>query len=178
MRVRLQARTLLWQYHLAGFHGSKTPEIGRPATIHTEEPPLAVSTELPPVSTFQKPVAPTPSIGYVSPETPPATSPNVWGATSSPRLLPAQPAAVPMELRSVNAAPTQVRASSPQPLPPGPNKASDSGPKPLPPGPSKAPNIGPKQLPQGPVDTGKPTAEGTFKEPPLAPQKDDGPELP
>src|SRR6266851_1381773 len=67
MRVRLQARTLLWQYHLAGYHGSKTPDIAMPANgIHTEEPPLATLPESAPVSIFQKPVPP-PTVGYVSP---------------------------------------------------------------------------------------------------------------
>src|SRR5262245_7001286 len=58
MRVRMQARTLLWQYHLAGYKPSKTPDVTVPSSnIHTEEPPLAVQQELPPVSTFQKPMA-------------------------------------------------------------------------------------------------------------------------
>ena len=38
-RVRLTARTALWQYHLAGFRGSNPP----PAGPQTNEPPLAQS---------------------------------------------------------------------------------------------------------------------------------------
>lgn len=166
MRVRMQARTLLWQYHLAGYHGSKTPDLAvTPTTVHTEEPPLAVQSEPPPVSTFPKPVAPAPTVGYVSPVTssPPASSQNVWGATINPRPLPVQPAAVPLESRPAVSAPTQLQATGPQPLPAGPAKPADKGPKPL---------------PAGPVETGKSTPEGTNKEPPVSSQKDDGPDLP
>ncbi len=178
MRVRLQARTLLWQYHLAGYHGSKTPDIGVPATtIHTEEPPLAAQPEPAPISTFQIPVAPEPTVGYVSPA-PPELKRNVWGATTSPSVLPAQPKAVPIEPRPLSSGPAQVRASGPKQLPSGPTQPLVSGPKPLPSGPAKPLVSGPKPLPSGPVETGKPTGEGTSKETPPAPQKEDGPELP
>jgi HEAT repeats len=166
MRVRMQARTLLWQYHLAGYKASKTPDITIPSgTIHTEEPPLAVQQELPSVSTFQKPVPTAPTVGYVSPATPPsAPQSNLWGATTmNPNPLPAQPKAVPLGPRPLSSGPAQVQSSAPQPLPAGPAKPVNNTPKPL---------------PQGPMETGKPMGEGTFKEPPLAPQKDDGPDLP
>jgi hypothetical protein len=164
MRVRMQARTLLWQYHLAGYHGSKTPDVDvPPATIHTEEPPLAGQTELPPVSIIQKPVAPAPTVGYVSPVTQPTLSQNIWGTTTNPRPLPVQPMAVPLGSRQQQSSPVQVRASGPQPLPAGPAKPADSGPKPL---------------PAGPVENGKPMVDVTIKETPPAAQKDDGPELP
>ena len=164
MRVRMQARTLLWQYHLAGYHGSKTPDIGMPAgTIHTEEPPLAVLPESPPMATIQRPITPPPTVGYVSPVTQPVNPQEVWGATTSPRPLPVQPAAAPLGPRPLPSGPTQVRTSGPQPLPSGPTKVADKGPKPLPP---------------GPMETEKPNGDGAIKETPAAPQKDDGPELP
>ena len=176
VRVRFQARTLLWQYHLAGYRGGKTPDISPPVNmIRTEEPPLATPQDPPSISSFQKPMAPSPSIvvsppmavatpptvGYVAPVTPPAPKGNVWGAATSPNPLPSQPAAVPL---------------GPRPLPSGPALAKPSGPRPLPSGPTIA-NNGPKLLPDGPVDAVKPAKDGTTKEPPLAPPMDDGPDL-
>lgn len=178
MRVRMQARTLLWQYHLSGYHGSKTPDITMPATtIHTEEPPLAVQSELPPMSTYQKPVVPPPTVGFVSPVTQPAPNQNVWGATTSPRPLPVQPMAVPLGSRPMPGSPA-VPAAKTGEAPALSTQVRTSGPQPLPAGPAKAANSGPKPLPAGPVETGKPTGEGTIKEAPPAAQKDDGPDLP
>ncbi len=165
MRVRLQARTLLWQYHLAGYHGSKTPDIAMPANgIHTEEPPLATLPESAPVSTIQRPVAPPPTVGYVSPATtPPAPKSNVWGSMTTPRVMPTQPAAIAIGPPPQPSGSSPVRVSGPQPLPTGPTKLVDRGPKPLPP---------------GPMDTGKPIGNETVQETPPASPKDDGPELP
>jgi len=179
VRVRFQARTLLWQYHLAGYHGSKTPQVGTPREpIYTEEPPLAAPTQLPAVSTIQKPVAPQPTVGFVSPAETPAPRSNVWGATTAPRTLSGQPSAIPMGPKPLPPASGEVRASAPQPLPTGPAKAIDSGPKPLPPGPAQTTASGPKPLPQGPVDIGKPIGDAPTKESSSTPPKDDGPELP
>src|SRR5438105_1702213 len=175
-RVRFQARTLLWQYHLAGYRGGKTPDVSTSAdTIRTEEPPLALPLEGPPISSFQKPAppsssifvspplaaTPSPTVGYVTPVTPAAPKGNVWGAATSPSPLPSQPAAVPM---------------GPRALPEGQVKAPPSGPRPLPAGPAIV-NNGPKPLPMGPVDTAKSDKEATTKEPPLARPMDDGPDL-
>jgi hypothetical protein len=184
VRVRLQARTLLWQYHLAGYHGAKTPEIGQPKTpIYTQEPPLATQAtqpQSPPISVIQNPVAPQSTVGYVSPGAEPMPQPNVWGATNSPRTLPAQPAALPIGPKSVP--PTQIQeraAATPQPLPPAPASERPSAPQPLPAGPSKPADKGPKPLPEGPADIiGKPTVDKPIQESPKAPQKDEGPELP
>jgi hypothetical protein len=169
MRVRMQARTLLWQYHLAGYKPSKTPDVTVPSgNIHTEEPPLAVQQELPSISTLRKPMTAAPTVGYVSPVTPSAPQSNVWGATTmNPKPLPVQPMAVPLGPKPVPSGTTQVQSTAP--IAPS---------QPLPGGPAKIVNNAPKPLPQGPVETGKPVGEGTFKEPPLAPQKEDGPDLP
>ena len=102
VRVRFQARTLLWQYHLAGYRGGKTPDIsGSGNMIRTEEPPLAPPLEANrgskiddressvdvPSSTFRPRssvldprtaapspivVIPPPTVGYVAPATPAA----------------------------------------------------------------------------------------------------------
>jgi len=171
VRVRLQARTLLWQYHLAGYRGGKTPDISAPAnTIRTEEPPLAPPLDGPPISSFQKSIIPSPTlvspaptktpppptVGYVSPVTQPAPKGNVWGAAAPPKTLPIQPAAVPL---------------GPRPMPQGPAQASASGPRPLPTGPEITTDNGPKPLPAGPVDTANPAKEA--KEP----SPEDGPDL-
>ncbi len=42
LKVRMQARTLLFQYHLAGYRANKTPDLAAPMNvIRTDEPPLA-----------------------------------------------------------------------------------------------------------------------------------------
>ncbi len=189
VRVRLQARTLLWQYHLAGYHGGKTPEVGTPRTpVYTQEPPLAAQPQPREVSVIQKPATSSPTVGYVSPVETPAPQANVWGATISPRTLPAQPAALPMGPKPLPSAPAQEQVLTAPPSPPAPERGAtpqplpavpDIGPKPLPSGPAKAANNGPKPLPQGPDEIiGKPSAEKTNKESSNPQQKDDGPELP
>jgi len=189
VRVRFQARTLLWQYHLAGYRGGKTPDIsGSGNMIRTEEPPLAPPLEANrgskiedressvdvPSSTFRPRssvldprtaapspivVIPPPTVGYVAPATPAAPTTNVWGAFTSPKTVASQPMTVPV---------------GPRPLPAGPAQAA--GPKPLPTGPAVLGN-GPKPLPAGPVDATKPAKQETSKEPPLASGTDDGPDL-
>jgi hypothetical protein len=171
VRVRLQARTLLWQYHMAGYRAGKTTDVSAPTnTIRTEEPPLAPPLDGPPISSFQKSITPSPvlvspaptktppppTVGYVSPVTQPALRGSVWGATAPPKALSTQPAAVPL---------------GPRPLPPGPAQVSASGPRPLPTGPEIAADNGPKPLPAGPADTAKPAKEA--KEP----SPEDGPDL-
>jgi hypothetical protein len=52
----MQARTLLFQYHLAGYRANKTPDIAAPINvIRTDEPPLAPPSEDPPITNLQKP---------------------------------------------------------------------------------------------------------------------------
>lgn len=80
IRVRLQARTLLMQYHLAGYRSGKNPEAPPvPKGAKTEEPPLAdppewyptpVNAPLPPGKTKQPSKWP----GPIAPEAP-ATKP-------------------------------------------------------------------------------------------------------
>src|SRR5205823_1449070 len=92
-------------------------------TIRTEEPPLATPQDPPSISSFQKPMASSPSIvvsppmavatpptvGYVAPVTPPAPKGNVWGAATSPNPLPSQPAAVPLGPRPLPSGPTRAK---------------------------------------------------------------------
>src|SRR5947208_14591554 len=137
-RVRFQARTLLWQYHLAGYRAGKTPD-SPPSinTIRTEEPPLAASPDAPPVSSFQKSVPPLaiivvspppasslpPTVGYVTPVTPAAPKGNVWGAVTSPSPLPSPPGATPLAPRPVAENPVRTSVSGPRPVAESPAKA-------------------------------------------------------
>jgi HEAT repeats len=180
MRVRLQARTLLWQYHMAGYKGGKTPDIGGPPdSMHTEEPPLATPLEPPTVSSFQKSVTPSvtiipsppatspatittpqPTVGYVAPANQANSRTNIWTGARNSQPLPRQPAAVPL---------------GPRPLPSGTSPAQATGPRPLPTGPATVMDKGPKPLPEGPPDSVVKPA--TTIEPPAAPSQDDGPDL-
>jgi HEAT repeats len=188
-RVRFQARTLLWQYHLAGYRAGKTPDSSPSInTIRTEEPPLAAPPDAPPVSSFQKSIPPSativvmpppassvpPTVGYVTPVTPAAPKGNVWGAVTSPSPLPSQPGAVPLAPRPVAENPVRASVSGPRPVAESPVKAPPPGPRALPSGPAVA-NNGPKPLPMGPADTTK--SEPILKEPPLPSPMDDGPDL-
>lgn len=78
LRVRMSARTTLWQFHLLGYRTSKPPEKGSDQTL---EPPLAPSkggpklTPVPKTTAVPLPVptaTPTPTKGY-NPVTPQAT---------------------------------------------------------------------------------------------------------
>lgn len=75
-RVRLQARTLLWQYHLSGYHSAKVTE-APPAKVvpKTSEPPLA-------------PPLPEPPLGSPS-------LPSAQAAPSLPAPMPSVPVLVP-----------------------------------------------------------------------------------
>jgi hypothetical protein len=198
MRVRLQARTLLWQYHLAGYHGGKTPDISEPTnTIRTEEPPLAppleanrgskiedrgssaelpTSTFIPRSSILEPRSAPAPSAKIVASQ-PTAPSPTVGYV--APVVQSAPKANVWGATSAPKTMPSQPTAvpQGPRPMPMGPAQTSASGPRPLPMGPEITRDNGPKPLPSGPADATKPSKAGTTKEPPIAAPMDDGPDL-
>jgi len=90
-RVRLGARTSLWQYHLSGYHGSRQaePAVAADDGVRTTEPPLDTPAKAPPVQPGPQALRPVPTM------TP----------ASAPESIPAQP---------VTAIPVG------QPLPPGP----------------------------------------------------------
>jgi hypothetical protein len=51
LRLRLQARTALWQYHMSGYHSAKNPKEPPANGVKTEEPPLAAPVlEMPPLA--------------------------------------------------------------------------------------------------------------------------------
>jgi hypothetical protein len=107
VRVRFQARTWLWQYHMSGYHGAGTPQAA-PAS-KTDEPPLAEPQQgEPPLA---PPIASTPTTrqSMKSPSTP---EPDL--APSSPRLLPQGPTNPPL-----------VPVNPPQLTPPPANEGPD-----------------------------------------------------
>jgi hypothetical protein len=84
VRVRFQARTWLWQYHMSGYHGAGTPQA--PPASKMDEPPLAEPQQ------GEPPLAPPDASGPAtrqSMKSPYATEPGA--APSSPRLLPRGP---------------------------------------------------------------------------------------
>jgi hypothetical protein len=125
MRVRLQARSSLLLYYMAGYHSGKKDEVP-PVTGTGKEPPLAGSVP-PPVSTSTVPPSP-------PPPPPPSTQP------APPRLVPVpNPNSAPPGGGSVWA---PYSANKPLPLKP-------TGPPPLAPVPASGPApAGPS--PQGP----------------------------
>ena len=99
MRVRLQARSALLQYHWHGYHGGKD---SGPAPTQSPEPPLAPPTVNPPTAPHNptriepKPVAP----AKTAPTAPPV------GGSSVPQPLPAGPPLVPSEVPHLKPAPS------------------------------------------------------------------------
>jgi hypothetical protein len=89
VRVRFQARTWLWQYHLSGYHGAGTPQAA-PAS-KTDEPPLAEPQQ------GEPPLAPPAASGPTSRQSMKSPyAPEPEAASSSPRLLPRGPANPPL----------------------------------------------------------------------------------
>jgi hypothetical protein len=88
MRVRLQARSSLLQYHWSGYHGNKKDEL----MPQTKEPPLADEKAAPVISTTatQPPGARTTS-GYRTP----VVYPPMRSTTQEPPLAPTVPTAPP-----------------------------------------------------------------------------------
>jgi hypothetical protein len=62
IRVRFQARTLLWQYHISGYRGAK-PQEAPAAGPKTDEPPLADPSEPP----LAQPTGPTAAADHMTP---------------------------------------------------------------------------------------------------------------
>jgi hypothetical protein len=128
MRVRMQARSSLLQYHWAGYHSGKKPDT--PPSLTGKEPPVADPGKYPPAINTSRsgtegprlsPV-PAPAGRYPTPPPPP-----IKPAPSTPLGGPGLP---------VSPTPISPPASvSPAPLPP----SSGSGPRPLPSGPQVVP---------------------------------------
>jgi hypothetical protein len=77
LRVRLEARTSLWHYHVSGYHGSMQgePPVAHTETVTTSEPPLDTTATAPPPAPAQQPLRPVP----------------VMTPASAPESMPAQP---------------------------------------------------------------------------------------
>jgi hypothetical protein len=123
MRVRLQARSSLLQYHWSGYHGGKKDDL----VTQTKEPPLADGNTPPPtISTKPAPPATGPQLpdgsrstsGY-QPTTPASFPPPTRPTIKEPPLAPAAPPAPPA-------------SNAPAPLPPPPGE-NQSGPDLTPP---------------------------------------------
>jgi hypothetical protein len=113
IRVRLQARTMLWQYHLSGYRGPGNPDGSAPGAIKTDEPPLADPQAEPPLAVPGGPaVSAEPSSGRNGPW---------YTSMSGPRPLPRGPAQPPL-----------VPVNAPQ-LAPTPLSSGDDGPALTPP---------------------------------------------
>jgi hypothetical protein len=83
MRVRLQARSSLLQYHWSGYHGTKKDEL----MPQTKEPPLANEKAAPIISTTATPPGARTTSGYRTP----APLPPMRTTTQEPPLAPAVP---------------------------------------------------------------------------------------
>jgi hypothetical protein len=91
MRVKIQARTSLLQYHLAGYHSPKKPDSGGP---QSGEPPLAGTEQQPPPSGGSPTMVPMP------PRLTPTSNKPAGSATPPtivfPQRMPAAPSAQPV----------------------------------------------------------------------------------
>jgi len=97
MRVRLQARSALLHYHLAGYHGGKEAAPAPPAT-QSSEPPLAAPADAAAAARVQaKPAS--------KPEKAPPAVPAV-NTNNEPRPLPSGPPLVPTEMPKLKPAPS------------------------------------------------------------------------
>jgi hypothetical protein len=186
MRVRMQARTLFWQYRLAGYRAGKTPEIAAPTNnIHTDEPPLAPA-EAPPVTNSERVTLPAAPV--VSKPSPPLSE-GVSGMASKPYQRPTGISPVGASAKPPQAAVTKgpLRGSapihwSPAGAPPktlptqpvavpldgqmpttGTVKILEAATRPSPTAPAKSAVAGPRPLPAGPA---KPANTGPKPLPP------------
>jgi hypothetical protein len=101
VRVRFQARTLLWQYHLGGYHGASAPQA--PGSSKGDEPPLADPQSEPPLA---PPAASLPST-HQSLKSPYTMEPNAGGASAMPLPRgPSNPALVPVNTPRLVSPPT------------------------------------------------------------------------
>lgn len=88
LRVRLQAKTALPKYHLAGY-SSKTPPPPAKGTVQTAEPPLAAPKVQPPTTTTTvNPPSTVPIPPVVPPPPPPAEAESVPSDPPIPRPFP------------------------------------------------------------------------------------------
>jgi hypothetical protein len=153
MRVRLQARSSLMHYYMAGYHGGKNPDA--PPTDQAQSPPAVDTNQQGTTNTAKQPTTnTTPSTGQpasVVSSGPPRLRPTPV-ETPPPPLAPPLPAA-------------KAGASVPQPLSKGP-PPSGSGINPLqiptPPLPSASPDDRKEDPGQGPELTPPPTGPSPF----------------
>jgi hypothetical protein len=85
MRVRLQARSSLLQYHWSGYHSTKKDDL---MPQQTKEPPLADDKTPPVLNTTTLP----PNIGRITPQPAPRTQTTSSYRPNPPALLPRMPA--------------------------------------------------------------------------------------
>jgi hypothetical protein len=192
MRVRMQARTLLFQYRLAGYRGAKTPEIAAPPNVlHTDEPPLATPPEaqsitnsqrsmtLPPAPVVSVPMQPASEPVSGMPKGPSATGPSPRpaqgglakrGVAESGQIRWAPAGSAPKSLPPQPAAvPLQARSPTGASPRPGTVRILEATPRTSSQGTAKTAATGPRPLPAGPA---KPANAGPK---PLPPGPETGP---
>jgi hypothetical protein len=103
MRVRLQARSALLHYHLAGYHGGKDA-VGPTLTPQSSEPPLAAPTPSKPAAA----TAPPPRLQATPVSQPAKAAPGAPAVNtpSTPQPLPTGPPLVPSETPKLKPAPS------------------------------------------------------------------------
>jgi hypothetical protein len=144
MRVRLQARSALLQYHWAGYRSAKKADVSPSSPTTSREPPLATPDRLPPpVNTRREAprLLPTPAVSPYGAR-PLAAPPAV--TTQEPPLAPPPAEAPPIQLTPTPAAPP-VAPAAPPVAPAAPPAAAGS-----PVAPSTAPPAAPSGTGQGP----------------------------
>ncbi len=194
MRVRMQARTLLFQYRLAGYRGAKTPEMAAPPNlIHTDEPPLATPPEAQSITNSQRsmtfPPAPVVSMpmqpasepvsgmpkgpSAKGPSTRPAQGGCAKGTERGPRQEPIRWAPAGSAPKSLPLQPVAVPLEARSPTGASPRAGTvrilEAAPRTSSQGTAKAAAAGPRPLPTGPA---KPANAGPK---PLPPGPESGP---
>jgi hypothetical protein len=116
MRVRMQARSSLLNYHWSGYRGVKKDE----PSVHTPEPPLAPPNGAAPPQAQPQPPPPQPQ-----PQPQPRLEPRPQPQPPAPQPAPQQGPPVPAPPGSPEPPLAPPAPQGPQPLPPGP---PDNGP--------------------------------------------------
>lgn len=174
MRVRLQARSTLLQYHWAGYRSGKKTDV---PPLPSKEPPLA-GPDLPPAIQTTRPTDRLPAVAPPAPAPvalpvppPPATGlRGLFGFRSTP-TPPATPATRPSTAEPPLAAPVPAPAPTGPPLaPPAPPVAPVLAPPTIP----AVPTLAPPAAPAGPV-SGPPIPLPPATPPPTS--SNEGPEL-
>jgi hypothetical protein len=107
MRVRLQARSALLQYHWSGYHGGKE---ATPAVPQSKEPPLAPATsQAPPKESAAPRIQP-----VAQPKAAPPTATPAVNAKTEPQPMPAGPTLVPTETPRLEPTPTRPPDQGPE----------------------------------------------------------------